>query len=423
MTTDRGVGKGWLTNGPMRGFGSVRTGKPVPGSLPAVSPATAAVLAEGGEPTSVSSDPAPVEQVKTANSQSRNAVPEGLANGPVRHFSPFRVGFLGGLGVLLAWVAYQSLDSLRGTLITIAIAALLAIGLDPAVGFLIRRGLRRGLSVLVVMVALLAFIAAAFFAVIPPIVNEVASFIVSIPELLGSLQQNETIRNLDEKFGLIQQLQNSSFLQNLAAGAGTTVVTASVTIAGLLVDLLIILVLTLYFLAGFPKIKRAAYKLAPGSRRERVSELGDIILRQMGGYLGGATVIAIQAGIFAGVFASIVGLPYPWAIALGAALLDFIPVVGPIVIGISMMLLGFTVSIPVGIVAAGVYLVQHLFEAYWLYPKVMQRAVSISTGSVVVAIIIGGALLGVTGALMAVPVAAAVQLIVREVVFPMQDRA
>ncbi|MEO7378313.1 MAG: AI-2E family transporter [Nakamurella sp.] len=409
-----------MVNGPMRGFAGRPTRKPVPGSLPAVSPATAAVLADGAtDPV----EPGPVEQVKTSNSQSRNAVPDAAVTAPPRHFSPFRVGFLGGLGILLAWVAYQSLDSLRGTLITIAVAALLAIGLDPAVGFLIRRGLRRGLSVLVVMLGLLVFIGAAFFAVIPPIVNEVASFIDSIPDLLANLQQNATIRNLDDKFGLIKQLQDSTFLQNLASGAGSTVVTASVTVAGLLVDLLIVLVLTLYFLAGFPKIKRAAYKLAPASRRERVTELGDIILRQMGGYLGGASLIAVQAGIFAGVFASIVGLPYPWAIALGASLLDFIPVVGPITIGISMMLLGFTVSIPVGIVAAGVYLVQHLFEAYWLYPKVMQRAMSISTGSVVVAIIIGGALLGVTGALMAVPVAAAVQLIVREVVFPMQDRA
>ena len=420
MTTDRGVGKGWLTTGPMRGFAAGRsTGKPVPGTLPAVSPATASAA----EPHDTALEPAPVEQVKLANSQSRNASPDAvLASGP-RHHSPFRWGFLGGLGVLLAWIAYQSLDSLRSTLITIAVAALLAIGLDPAVGFLIRRGLRRGLSVLVVMLGLLLAIAAAVYAVLPPIVNEVAAFIVSVPDLLANLQQNETIRNLDEKFGLIEQIRNSSFLQNLAAGAGTTVLTASVTIAGLIVDLLIVLVLTLYFLAGFPKIKRAAFRLAPGSRRERVTELGEVILRQMGGYLGGATLIAIQAGIFAGVFASIVGLPYPWAIALGAALLDFIPVVGPIVIGISMMLLGFTVSLTVGIVAAGVYLVQHLFEAYWLYPRVMNRAMSISTGSVVVAIIIGGALLGVTGALMAVPVAAAIQLIIREVVFPMQDRA
>lgn len=415
-----GIGKNWLTPGPLRGSGPGRsTGKPVPGTLPAVSPATANAAADAAGGTA---EPALVEQVKLANSQSRNAGPEAVMSSGPRHLSPFRWGFVGGLGVLLAYVTYQSLDSLRGTLITIAVAALLAIGLDPAVGFLIRRGLRRGLSVLAVMLGLLLFIAAAIYAVLPPIINEVAAFIVSVPDLLTSLQQNASIRSLDEKFGLIQQIQNSSFLQNLAAGAGTTVLSASVTIAGLLVDLLIVLVLTLYFLAGFPKIKRAAYRLAPASRRERVAELGEVILRQMGGYLGGATLIAIQAGVFAGVFASIVGLPYPWAIALGAALLDFVPVVGPVVIGVSMMLLGFTVSVPVGIVAAGVYLVQHLFEAYWLYPKVMHRAMSISTGSVVVAIVIGGALLGVTGALMAVPVAAAIQLIIREVVFPMQDR-
>ncbi len=421
MNPDRQTGKGWRVNA-TRGFTAGRSmGRPVPGSVPAVSPATAAVLSDDETETP---EPVPtvVDQVKTANSQSNNAAPDPLAARTPRHFSPFRVGFLGGLGVLLAYVTYQSLDSLRGTLITIAVAALLAIGLDPAVAFLIRRGLRRGLSVLIVMVGLLAFIGAAFYAVIPPIVNEVAAFIESIPELIAGLQQNDTIRHLDERFGVLQQVQNSTFLQDLAAGAGTTVVTAGVTVAALVVDLLIVLVLTLYFLAGFPKIKRAAYRLAPGSRRERVSELGDIILRQMGGYLGGASLIALQAAVFAGLFAAIVGLPYPWAIALGAALLDFVPVVGPIVIGVTMMLLGFTVSIAVGVVAAAVYLVQHLFEAYWLYPRVMHRAMSISTGTVVVAIVLGGALLGVTGALMAVPVAAAVQLIIREVIFPMQDR-
>jgi predicted PurR-regulated permease PerM len=420
VTTGRGVGKNWLTTGPMRGFGAARsTGKPVPGTLPAVSPVTAGAAEAPLDPPV---EPAPVDQVKLANSHSRNASPEAVLASGARPLSPFRWGFLGGLGVLLAYVTYQSLDSLRGTLITIAVAALLAIGLDPAVGFLIRRGLRRGLSVLVVMLVLLLFIAAAVYAVLPPIINEVAAFVTSVPELLAGLQQNETIRDLDEKFGVIQQIQNSSFLQNLAAGAGNTVLTASVTVAGLIVDLLIVLVLTLYFLAGFPKIRRAAFRLAPASRRERVTELGEVILGQMGGYLGGATLIAIQAGIFAGIFASFVGLPYPWAIALGAALLDFIPVVGPIIIGVSMMLLGFTVSIVVGVVAAAVYLVQHLFEAYWLYPKVMNRAMSIGTGTVVVAIVIGGALLGVTGALMAVPVAAAIQLIIREVVYPMQDR-
>jgi predicted PurR-regulated permease PerM len=87
-----------------------------------------------------------------------------------------------------------------------------------------------------------------------------------------------------------------------------------------------------------------------------------------------------------------------------------------------MTLLGFTQSLAIGIIAGAFYLAQHLFEAYWLYPRVMRRQVDISTGAVVVALLIGGALLGVTGAVLAVPVAAAVQLIVREVVMPRQER-
>jgi len=152
-----------------------------------------------------------------------------------------------------------------------------------------------------------------------------------------------------------------------------------------------------------------------------VQELGDRVLKQMGGYLAGATIVAAQAGVVAGLFA-VVGLPFPWAIALGAALLDIVPVIGPVIVGVSMALLGFTQSLTIGLVAAAFYICQHLFEAYWFRPRVMRRQIDISTGAVVVAIVIGGALLGIVGAVLAVPVAAAVQLIVREMVVPYQER-
>jgi predicted PurR-regulated permease PerM len=337
--------------------------------------------------------------------------------------SAFRIGFFAGLGLLLAYVTYESLDSVRSTLILIAISALLAIGLDPPVGWLIRHGLRRGLAVSVVFLALLLLIAAAIYAIIPPIVNEVGTFVTSVPTLIAGLQRQQWIQDLDQRFNLLQQLQESNFVQNMVSGASGGIVSAGVTVAGIIVDLLIVLVLTLYFLAGFPQIKRTAYRLAPSSRRRRVSVLADKVLKQMGGYLSGATLIAIQAGLVAGVFAAIIGLPYPWAIGLAAGVLDFVPVVGPILIGIGMTLLGFTQSLTLGIVAGLFYLCQHLFEAYWLYPRVMRRTVDISTGAVVVAIVIGGALLGVTGAILAVPVAAAISLIVREVVMPIQERS
>lgn len=337
--------------------------------------------------------------------------------------SPFRVGFLGGLGVLLAFVAYQVLDTIRGTLILIAVSALIAIGLDPFVARMVRRGLRRGAAVTVVFLLLVVGLGGAFYAIVPPIVSEVITFVGSLPVIIEELQNNPTIQNLDERFGLLEALRSSDIVQNVGSGAAGGILAASVTLAGVFVDLLIVLILTLYFLAGFPRIKASAYRLAPASKRARVTDLGEKIFKQMGGYLGGATIISIQAGIIAGAFAAIIGLPYPLAIGLGAAVLDFIPVVGPIIIGIAITLLGFTKGLVIGITAGVFYLCQHLFEAYWLYPRVMRRTVDISTGAVVVAILIGASLLGVMGAILAVPVAAGIILIVREVVMPKQERS
>ena len=345
--------------------------------------------------------------------------------GPEKRFGarPFRTGFLGGLGVLLAYITYLSLDGIRGTLIVIAVAALLAIGLDPAVGWMMRRGMQRGWAVLTVFLTMLVVITGAVYAIIPPIVTEVSTFVSSVPELIKNLQSNPTIKNLDSQFHFLSSLQDSKTLQSISSGAASTIVSVGVTVAGIAGDLFVVLILTLFMLAGFPNIKVGAFRLAPASRRARVADLGEKILKQMGGYLAGATIVSLQAGLVAGVFAAIAGLPYPWAIALGAAVLDFVPVVGPIIVGVSMALIGFTQSLTLGIIAAVFYLCQHLFEAYWLYPRVMRRQVDISTLAVVLAILLGSALLGVTGALLAVPVAAAVQLIFREVVVPLQERS
>lgn len=337
--------------------------------------------------------------------------------------SAFHMGFFGGFGVLIAYVSYLVLDTIRDTLILIAIAMLLAIGLDPLVNLITKRGMRRGSGVAIVFIGLLVVIGAAIYAIIPPIVNEVGSFAASVPDLVNNLQNNESIRDLDTRFGILNAIQNSNIVQTLGSGAATGLLTATATVAAIFVDLLIILVLTLYLLSGFPKIKAAAYRLVPASRRSRVTDLGDRVLKQMGGYLSGATIIAIQAGLVAGIFAAVIGLPYPWAIGLAAAVLDFIPVVGPIIVGVGMTLIGFTQGVAIGIIAGVFYLAQHMFEAYWLYPRVMRRTVDISTGAVVVAILIGAALLGVTGAILAVPVAAAIMLIVREVIMPMQERS
>ncbi len=374
----------------------------------------------GGLVTRVTAERA-LRTAESAVVSSQRAAEVAQAAGGTRDrapLQPFRTGFLGGLGVLIAYVCFLLVESVKSTLILLVVAAILAIGLDPAVGFLQRRHLRRGWSVLIVFVTLMLVLGGIFYAIIPPIVTEVAKLVQSAPEYISNLQNNATIRGLDEKFQIIQKIEDSEFIKNIGTGAFSV----TFTVAGIFLDLAIVLILTLYFLGGLPRITATAFRLAPATRRARVTDLGNKVITQLGGYLSGATIIAVQAGLVAGIFAAIVGLPYPWAIALGAAALDYIPVIGPITIGVSMMLLGFTQSLAVGLIAVGFYICQHLFEAYWLYPRVMRRTVDISAGAVVVAIVIGGALLGVMGALLAVPVAAAVQLIVREVIMPMQER-
>lgn len=335
---------------------------------------------------------------------------------------PFRIGFIGGLGVILAYVTYLTADTIRSTLVIIAVALLLAIGLDPAVRWLTRHKVRRGWAVTIVFLVLLGFLTAAMFAILPPVINEVGKLIAALPDFIDQLGENPTIKGLDERYGILNYIQNSDIVRNIGSMTAGGLLTAGVTVAAILGDLFIVLVLTLFILAGLPKIKAGAWRLAPASRRLRIAELGEKVIAQMGGYLSGAFLVALQAGIVAGLFAAIVGLPYPWAIALGAFILDFVPVIGPIIVGISMTLIGLTQSLTLGIVAGVFYIVQHMFETYWLYPRVMRRQVNISTGAVVLAIIVGAALLGVTGALLAVPVAAAVQLIFREVILPRQDR-
>ena len=169
----------------------------------------------------------------------------------------------------------------------------------------------------IVFVGLLVVIGAAIYAIIPPIVNEVGTF-ASIGAAVDhrSAEQLRASGIWTPSSGILNAIQNSNIVQTLGSGAASGLLTATATVASVALDLLIILVLTLYLLSGFPKIKAAAYRLVPASRRVRVTDLGDKVLKQMGGYLSGATIIAIQAGLVAGIFAAVIGLPYPWAIGL-----------------------------------------------------------------------------------------------------------
>jgi predicted PurR-regulated permease PerM len=183
-----------------------------------------------------------------------------------------------------------------------------------------------------------------------------------------------------------------------------------------------VLTLTLYFMSSLNSMKAAALRAVPRSRRARVAVLADDILGRIGGYVGGALTIAAIAGVTSFVVLLSFGVPYPVALALVVLFTDLIPVVGATLGAIVVTAVAFTEGPHVGIPIAIFYLVYQQVENYVLYPRIMKRSVDVSPAVTIVAVLIGATLMGIVGALLAIPIAAAIQLIMVEVFVPRQEQ-
>jgi predicted PurR-regulated permease PerM len=339
----------------------------------------------------------------------------------LRH-NPFVTGFFAALGASLAIFLLQQLVGISSVLILIVMALFLAVGLNPVVEWLLRRTGNRGLSVAVVIAMVLGVVALFVMTVAPVISEQIASITAQAPGWLDDLQHNSTVQRLEEKYDVVTKVRDyitsggfGSSLFGGALGVGLAVLSA-------LANTLIVLVLMIYFLASLPAIKEAIYRLAPASRRPRVSYLGDRIIRSTGAYVSGAFVVAVCAGVSTLVFTFFVGLgDYSFALAFVVGLLSLIPVVGSVVSAVIITLLGLTVSPTVAIVCFVYYIAYQQVEAYLIYPKIMARSVDVPGSVTVIAALLGGALMGIVGALLAVPVAAALLLLHREVFLTRQD--
>jgi predicted PurR-regulated permease PerM len=193
---------------------------------------------------------------------------------------------------------------------------------------------------------------------------------------------------------------------------------------GAIFNVLTVAVLTIYFMAAFDRLKLGAYKLVPASRRDRVQLLGDEILTKVGAYMAGALAIALIAGVSTLLFLVIIGVAYPFALAVVVAVCDLIPQVGATIGAVVATLIAFATSgLVAGIACVVFFIAYQQLENFLIYPRVMSRAVKVSDLAAIVGVLVGATLLGIIGALIAIPVVAAVQLIVREVVIPRQASA
>ena len=351
----------------------------------------------------------------------------GEAGKPVDTTHPFYFGFMVTIGALLALTTLRALASASAVFILIIVSIFLAAGLNPAVLFFQNRGLKRGAAVGAVMACVLIFVAAFIAIAVPPLLDQGNQLIDNAPQLIKDLNNNAFINDLNIKYGVIDSLQTrvDSIIKDgqFAITAFGGVIGVGKAVVSGLVSTITILTLTLYFLASLPQVVEISLKFVPASRRNRVSKLVNAIISRVGSFVGGQAIIAALAAIFILIMGLIIGMPYAGPLAVIVLVCGFIPLIGHFIGMTIVTLVSLTASISIAAIALGSYIIYVQIENYLITPRIMKRSLSIPGLVTIIAALLGTSLLGLIGGLLAVPIAAAILLILDEVVFPRADQS
>jgi predicted PurR-regulated permease PerM len=338
-----------------------------------------------------------------------------------RH-SPFYVGLVASAGVAVTYAGVQLLTSMASVLVLIGVAFFLALGLEPAVSWFVRRGLPRWTAITMVFVIFLALLGGFVAAAVPPLSQQAGELIKQAPLYLQQAQDHSsTIGKLNERFHLQQRITDT--VNGSGGSVVEEIVTAGSALFGAVADTLIVVVLTVYFLVDLPRIRTTLYRLVPHTRRPRVILIGDEIFAKVGAYVLGNVLISVIAAVATSVWLMVFGVPYALLLGIFVGLLDLVPIIGSTVAGVVVALVALTVSLPVCVATIAFFVAFRLGEDYLLVPKIIGRVVNVPGLVTVVAVLVGGALLGIVGALVAIPIAAAIQLITEQVIYPRLDGA
>jgi predicted PurR-regulated permease PerM len=345
----------------------------------------------------------------------------------------FRLGLFGGLGVIVAIGIGAAVGSLATVLTYVGAALFLALGLDPLVSFLAKRGLPRWLSILTVLIGLLAAFAGLVFALVPVVIDQTSKLITAIQGLVNSIGAGTFWSDVHRNFPWIDittaQQQFNAFVATISiTKIGNGLLTTGLGIASAIGGAIIIFILTLYFVSSLGSIKRGLYQLVPASKRPGFIDIAEQIVEAVGKYVMGQGALGLTNGILSFLFLQLIfplfGIPVTYAVLLAAIALigSLIPLVGTITASTIIVLLVWAFDgWPSVLVVAIYYIVYMGVEAYVISPRIMRTAVSVPGVVVVIAALAGGTLLGVLGALVAIPVAAAILLIIKQVVIPRQN--
>jgi predicted PurR-regulated permease PerM len=370
----------------------------------------------------------PIMKRPSLTRKKRATAPEdfGQIGAPLNRSNPFYFGFVAASGAVIAITLLQAFASASQVLVLIVISLFFAMGLNPAVLFMERRGLSRAKAVTATVSMVIGFVGVFIWIAAPLIIDQVNALISNAPQLISDLKNNSTINQLNENYGIVDTIQervDSSIKDGkfVISAFGGVLGVGKAVLSGAL-SMLTILVLTLYFLATLPTVTKGAYRLVPASRRERVTKISDAIVFRVGAFVGGQITISFFASIFIFILSFVLDLPYKSALALVVFVCGLIPLIGHFIGMTIVTLIALTVSPLIAAISLASYIIYVQFENYVLAPRVMKRALSIPGLVTNIASLIGTSLLGLVGGILAVPIAAAVLIILDEVVYPKADK-
>jgi predicted PurR-regulated permease PerM len=337
--------------------------------------------------------------------------------------SPFYIGLTGAAGVAVVYALGSIVLAAGQVLLLLALAVIIAVGLDPAVAWLHRHGMPRWAAVTAVIVLSLALFAGFLGLAIPVLVTQATALAKELPHYLHSLNNHTTfLGKLNQKYHIVKSLQKFIDKGGSSAIAGGVLGFGKIVL-DLVAAVILVAIISIYLLVDLPRVKRGLYQLAPASRRPRMVLLTDEIMTRIGGYVLGNLLTSFIAGFGTWAWALALGIPYALLLGLLVALLDLIPVVGSTIGGFIVALVALTVSPTVAVATLAFYFLYRFLEDYLFTPKVMARTVQVPGLLTVVATVIGGTLLGIIGALIAIPVAAAIKLLLEETAIPSLNRS
>jgi predicted PurR-regulated permease PerM len=305
----------------------------------------------------------------------------------------------------------------RSILMMLFIAVFLAVALGPAVDLYERRArMPRGVAILFVYITILGAIVGLGLLVVPPIVNGVNHFVDKVPTYVQDLRKNQTVRKYDNKYHITDRLdREAKKLPNRLGDAASALTSVTVGVFSAIFQLVTVLVLAFFFLLDGKRMVGWGLRQLPAERAERTQKVLADVYEATSGYVVGNLIISVIAGTGTWIVLEILSVPFAVPLSVLMAFLDLIPLVGATIGGVGIGIVAAIADFPTAVIVWAIYfIVYQQIENNVLQPVIYRRTVALHPLVVLVAVLIGGSQLGVLGALIAIPVAAGLQILVKD---------